>query len=59
MLALDAAERPEDMNVPGARYHALTGDLKGFYSVRLTGNYRVIFQHTEDGFELVDIVDYH
>ena len=57
--ALNAAEAPEDMNFPGSYFHALKGNLTGFYAVRLTGNYRVIFQSEEDGFTLVDIVDYH
>ena len=57
--ALEAAQEPEEMNFPGAHFHPLKGDLAGFYSVRLTGNYRVIFQSEEDGFTLVDIVDYH
>ncbi|MGB3777530.1 MAG: type II toxin-antitoxin system RelE/ParE family toxin [Tunicatimonas sp.] len=44
LTRLDASEKPEQMNVPGYRLHALSGDLDGFYSVRLTGNYRIIFQ---------------
>ncbi len=59
IAALDAADKPEEMNFPGSYFHALKGDLAGFYSVRLTGNYRVIFQSEEDGFTLVDIMDYH
>jgi proteic killer suppression protein len=57
--ALEAASQPSDMNFPGAYFHSLKGDLQGFYSVRLTGNYRIVFQFEEDGFTLVDIVDYH
>ena len=59
LAALDAADEPEEMNFPGSRFHALKGDLAGFYSVRVTGNYRVIFQSEEDGFTLIDIKDYH
>jgi len=47
------------MNFPGSRFHALKGDLAGFYSVRVFGNYRVVFQSEEEGFTLVDITDYH
>lgn len=57
--ALEAAHEPSDMNFPGAHFHILKGDLKGYYSVRLTGNYRIIFQFEDDGFTLIDIVDYH
>jgi len=59
LAALEAADEPEEMNFPGSRFHALKGDLDGFYSVRLTGNYRVIFQSEEDGFTHIDIMDYH
>lgn len=59
LAALEAAETPEGMNFPGAYFHALKGDRAGFYSVRLTGNYRVIFQSEKDGFTLIDIEDYH
>lgn len=47
------------MDFPGSHFHVLKGNLAGYYSVRLTGNFRVIFQSEEDGFTLVDIVDYH
>ena len=59
LAALDAAEEPEDMNFPGSYFHMLRGDLAGFYSVRLTGNQRVIFAFEDDGFVNIDIVDYH
>ncbi len=59
MDALEAADEPLEMDFPGAYFHSLKGELNGYYSVRITGNYRLIFQHEEDGFTLVDIVDYH
>ena len=37
---LDAAARPEDMNLPGWRFHALKGDRAGEYSVTVSGNPR-------------------
>lgn len=57
--ALEAAHTPTDMDLPGLHLHALHGDLAGYFSVRLTGNYRVIFMAEDDGFTLVDILDYH
>jgi len=59
LAALEAADEPEEMNFPGSRFHSLKGEMSGFYSVRVTGNYRVIFQSEEDGFTLIDIMDYH
>jgi toxin HigB-1 len=56
---LDAAADPKDMNFPGSDFHSLKGDLKGFYSVHVNGNWVVIFRF-ENGETLdVDLVDYH
>jgi proteic killer suppression protein len=42
---LNLARRPSDMNIPGFRLHQLKGrDLKDFWSVRVSGNWRVIFR---------------
>lgn len=59
LTGLQAATRPEDMSLPGYVLHPLTGDLKGFWSVRVSGNWRVIFR-LEDGHAYdVDLTDYH
>lgn len=56
--ALDAATRPEDMNVPGFRFHALRGRPRRF-SVRVSGNWRITFEW-EDAYAVrVDLEDYH
>lgn len=59
LAVLDASAKPEEANFPGYRLHPLTGDLKGFGSMRVTGNYRIIFGFDGDGFTKVDLVDYH
>jgi proteic killer suppression protein len=47
------------MNVPGYGLHQLSGELKGFWAVKVDKNYRIIFQFiAEDAFE-VDYLDYH
>lgn len=56
---LDAAVRPEDMNLPGLRFHALSGKMKGRYSVRVTGNRRVTFAWDDEDAVDVDLEDYH
>jgi toxin HigB-1 len=59
LMTLNASRAAEDMNVAGYGFHKLTGDLKGFYAVKVTGNWRIIFRF-EDGDALdVDHVDYH
>jgi len=37
----------------------LRGDLKGFHSVRVNDQWRIIFRWTQDGPDAVDVVDYH
>jgi len=59
LARLDAAIRPEDMNEPGLRFHALGGDMKGRYSVRVTGNWRVTFAWDGENAVDVDLEDYH
>jgi len=44
---------------PGWRLHPLTGDSKGFFSITVNGNWRVIFRLVEHDVELVDYLDYH
>lgn len=56
---LNAANIPKDMNLPGMRFHKLEHDLKGFYSVTVSGNWRVIFQFEGNDAVLIDYVDYH
>lgn len=59
LARLEQARAPEDMNLPGYALHPLTGDLRGFWSVRVSGNWRVIFRlDGSDAFD-VDLVDYH
>lgn len=59
LTLLDAAIRAEDLNYPGSDFHPLPGNLKGFYAVRVSGNWRVIFRFVDgDAFD-VDYVDYH
>ena len=60
LAAIDTAEEPGDIGLfPGWRLHPLKGDLKGFWSVTITGNWRVIFHFDKgDAFD-VDLTDYH
>ena len=59
LSVLEAAETVEEMNIPGYRLHSLTGNLQGYWSVRVTGNWRIVFRF-ENGEALdVDLDDYH
>jgi len=44
LSALDAAGSPRSLDFPGFRLHALKGDLEGFWSVTVSGNWRIIFR---------------
>lgn len=60
LTLLDSAERPEDMAVyPGWRLHPLKGDMKGYWSLTVTGNWRLVFRMAGgDAYDL-DLIDYH
>ncbi len=60
ILAIDEAAHPDEVGLfPGWRLHPLKGELKGFWSVTVSGNWRVIFRFEKgDAFDL-DFVDYH
>jgi toxin HigB-1 len=60
MLArLDAAARPQELNLPGYRLHPLKGDLAGYWSITVSANWRIIFRFEEGDATDVDLVDYH
>lgn len=63
LTAIDASSGPEALDrasLPGWRLHALKGDRVGFWSLWLTGNWRLLvrFDDTGDAFD-VDLEDYH
>jgi proteic killer suppression protein len=56
---LNSAAKPSDMDFPGSFLHPLKGKLKGRWAVRVSGNWRVVFNfHAGNAFD-VDYVDYH
>ena len=48
-----------DMNFPGSNLHKLSGDREGFWSVSVSGNWRVIFRFEDGDAYDVDYLDYH
>jgi proteic killer suppression protein len=59
LTTLDAATKPDDLAAPGWRLHSLSGSLKGYFSITVNGNWRVIFRFDGKDVELVDYLDYH
>lgn len=59
LARLDAALVPEDMNLPGYRFHGLKGRDKGRFAIDASGNWRITFAwNGMDAIE-VDLEDYH
>jgi len=59
LTVLDSATTPQELDLPGYRLHPLKGDLKGFWSVTVRANWRVVFRFTGlDAFD-VELIDYH
>ena len=56
---LDRSQRPQDVDLPGTRLHPLKGELKGYYAVTVSGNWRVIFRFDDGNVVDVDYLDYH
>jgi len=59
LFRLDNALQPKDMDLPGWNLHKLSGRLKGFSAVWVSGNFRIWFRmENGDAFD-VDYGDYH
>jgi proteic killer suppression protein len=56
---LDQATKPADLGLPGYRLHRLKGELRGFWSVTISGNWRIVFRFEQGDALDVDLVDYH
>jgi toxin HigB-1 len=62
LLALETAESLDQMNrFPGWKLHSLKGDLKGLWSLTITGNWRLIFDYDKqtNAASHIDLIDYH
>lgn len=59
LSALDAATSIEQFELPAYRVHALSGDLKGYWSAKVNANWRLIFQFRDGEASNLDLVDYH
>ncbi|MBF0234910.1 MAG: type II toxin-antitoxin system RelE/ParE family toxin [Desulfamplus sp.] len=59
LARIDASQTPDDMNLPGLNLHPLQGDLKRFWAVTVSGNWRVIFRFEQNNVVDVDYDDYH
>ena len=57
---INAARRLDDLLVPPSnRLEKLKGNLKGFFSIRINNQWRVIFKWIDGDTYEVRVVDYH
>lgn len=59
LTLLNHAKMPEEMNIAGWRFHALSHDLAGHYAIWVDKNWRLTFRFEGEDAELVDYQDYH
>lgn len=59
LTALNTAQGPRDMGLPGLDLHLLKGELTEFWSVSVSGNWRVIFRFDGNNVTDFDYLDYH
>ena len=59
LTVLEDAATPQELNLPGYRLHPLKGDLKGFWSVTVRANRRIIFRFEGTDALDVELIDYH
>ncbi len=62
LFALETADELDQVSrFPGWKLHPLKGDLKGFWSLSVTGNWRLIFRYDEQTNTAsdLDLIDHH
>jgi proteic killer suppression protein len=59
LAALDTARVIEDLNIPGFALHPLKGNLKGRWSIRVNGNWRLTFEFKNGHVYVLDYEDDH
>ena len=56
---LQVSRESKDMNLPGLKLHKLEGKHADYWSVEVSGNWRIIFQFDGHDVVQVDYLDYH
>jgi proteic killer suppression protein len=62
LLAMETAESLRQLErFPGWKLHPLKGELKGFWSLTVSGNWRLIFRYHDEtnAASEIDLIDYH
>ena len=56
---LDSARRITDMDLPKYRLHSLRGEMEGYWSIKISANWRMVFRFEGGDAYEVDLIDYH
>lgn len=59
LALLDRAETVQDIALPSYDLHPLKGDMKGLWSVKVNGNWRVVFRFENGDAYVLNYLDYH
>jgi proteic killer suppression protein len=59
LARLDESTEARNMDLPGFRLHRLKGRLTGYWSVSVSGNWRIVFRFDGANVCDVDLVYYH
>jgi toxin HigB-1 len=59
LTVLDVATSPQALALPGYRLHQLRGELRGFWSVTVRANWRIVFRFEQADVYDLELIDYH
>ena len=59
LTALEGASSVNEVHLPGFRLHPLRGNRRGQWSVRVSGNWRIVFRFQDGEAVDIDLIDYH
>jgi proteic killer suppression protein len=59
LTALDALSSEDDIRQLGSGIHKLSGDMKNFWAIKASANYRIVFRFEDGNVFDVDYIDYH
>ncbi len=57
--ALDAVASEDDIKALGGGIHRFAGNYAGFWSIKVSPNYRIIFRYSNGDIFDVNYIDYH
>ncbi len=59
LTLLQSAKNIEDLKFPGFNLHKLSSDYKGYWSINVSGNWKIVFRFEKGDIHDMDYLDYH